>query len=54
MENLEPKTNEPAKNETAEPKIKPGRPNDFGTVQIDAHFKIFDPNTQQIFVQGRA
>lgn len=28
--------------------------NDCGTIKVEAHIKIFDPNTQKTFVEGRA
>lgn len=51
MENQEPK---PVESVQPDAKTKPTRPNDFGSVQIDAHFKIYDPNTEQVYVEGRA
>lgn len=30
------------------------KPNDAGTVVVQAHMKIFDPNTKQVYVEGRA
>jgi len=34
---------------------KPGsRPNENGTISVQAHMRIFDPKTQQTFVEGRA
>lgn len=30
------------------------KPNDAGTVVIQAHMKIYDPVTKQIYVEGRA
>jgi hypothetical protein len=30
------------------------KPNDAGTVVVQAHMKIFDPKTKQIYVEGRA
>jgi len=30
------------------------KPNDQGTVTVQAYMKIFDPNTKQTFVEGRA
>ena len=29
-------------------------PNDAGTVVVQAHMKIFDPQTKQVYVEGRA
>ena len=32
----------------------PQRPvNDAGTIAVNAHFKIFDPNTEVVFVEER-
>lgn len=33
---------------------KQKKPDDRGSVQIDAHIKIYDPNTNQTYVEGRA
>lgn len=30
------------------------KPNESGTVTVQAHMKIFDPATKQVFVEGRA
>lgn len=30
------------------------QPNDAGTVHVEAHVRIFDPNTQKVYVEGRA
>jgi hypothetical protein len=30
------------------------KPDDRGSVQIDAHIKIYDPNSEQVYVEGRA
>lgn len=30
------------------------RPNEQGTVNVQAHMRIFDPNTKKVFVEGRA
>ena len=32
----------------------PRRPNEQGTVNIQAHMRIFDPNSKKVFVEGRA
>lgn len=32
----------------------PRRPNENGTISVQAHMKIFDPNTQKVYVEGRA
>jgi len=39
------------------PQTKAGisqRPNETGTVSVQAHFRIFDPKTQKTIVEGRA
>lgn len=38
------------------PQVQPParKPNDAGTVVVQAHMKIFDPQTKQIYVEGRA
>ena len=33
---------------------KPGKPNDTGTVNVQAYFRVFDPKTQKTYVEGRA
>lgn len=30
------------------------RPNEQGTVNVQAHVRIFDPNNKKVFVEGRA
>jgi hypothetical protein len=30
------------------------RPNEQGTISVQAHMRIFDPTTKQVFVEGRA
>jgi hypothetical protein len=30
------------------------KPNDVGGISVEAHIRIFDPKTQQIFVEKRA
>lgn len=30
------------------------RPNEQGTVSVQAHVRIFDPNNKKVFVEGRA
>ena len=36
---------------TAEPTR---RPNETGTISVQAHMRIFDPKTQKTYVEGRA
>jgi len=41
----------------ADPKLnaQPVRkPNETGTISVQAHFRIFDPTTQKTIVEGRA
>jgi len=37
----------------AEPAPEPRRPDDRGSVHIDGFVRIFDPNTQQVFLETR-
>ena len=30
------------------------KPNDKGNITVQAHFKIFDPQTKKVYVEGRA
>ena len=41
---------------TGEPKKeeKPQKPNETGTVNVQGHFRVFDPKTQKTYVEGRA
>lgn len=41
---------------TAQPKPehKPRRPNETGSISVQAHMRIFDPKTQKTYVEGRA
>lgn len=32
----------------------PRRPNDIGSVSVQGHIRIFDPQTKQVFVEKRA
>lgn len=36
------------------PQAQPRRPNEHGTISVQAHFRVFDPNTQKTIVEGRA
>ena len=39
---------------SAEVQNQPQKPvDDAGTVAVNAHFKIFDPSTQEVFVEER-
>lgn len=33
---------------------KPARPNETSGLNIDEHVRIFDPNSQQVFLEKRA
>jgi hypothetical protein len=33
---------------------KPARPNETGSISVQAHMRIFDPATQKTYVEGRA
>lgn len=33
---------------------KPAKPNETGSLSIESHIKIFDPNTREIIVEKRA
>jgi len=33
---------------------QPKKPNEQGTVSVQAHMRIFDPKTQKTYVEGRA
>jgi hypothetical protein len=35
-------------------KITTGKPNETGTINVQAHFRVFDPTTQKTYVEGRA
>lgn len=37
-----------------EPKVQPRKPNEQGSFDVQAHVRIFDPQTKQVFVEGRA
>ena len=55
MQNIDSKKllpTQPAKQ--TEQRVSERRPNDQGTVIVQAHMKIFDPKTKQVYVEGRA
>ena len=40
---------------TVRPKTTaPKRPNETGSISVQAHMRIFDPKTQKTYVEGRA
>ena len=49
MSTSESKQQKPAGNTPA-----PRRPNEQGTVTVQAHMRIFDPKTKKVYVEGRA
>jgi len=38
----------------SKPEARPRKPNETGTISVQAHMRIFDPKTQKTFVEGRA
>ena len=47
--------NQPVKQETTSvPPAQPKRPNETGSVSVTGFVKIFDPKTQETFVETRA
>jgi hypothetical protein len=42
--------------QTVEPKkeAKPRKPNETGSISVQAHMRIYDPKTQKTYVEGRA
>jgi hypothetical protein len=38
---------------TAPQQERPRRPNEMGTISVQAHFRISDPVTQKTIVEGR-
>jgi hypothetical protein len=43
-------------NQQVEPKKEemPRKPNETGTINVQGHFRVFDPKTQKTYVEGRA
>ena len=37
-----------------QPRSVPARPNETSGLNIDEHVRIFDPNSQQVFLEKRA
>jgi len=35
-------------------KTQKPKPNEAGAISVEAHLKIFDPNTEQVFVNKRS
>jgi hypothetical protein len=45
----------PKQSVEAQQKAAPARrPNETGTISVQAHMRIFDPKTQKTYVEGRA
>lgn len=45
----------PKQSAEAQQKAAPSRrPNETGTISVQAHMRIFDPKTQKTYVEGRA
>jgi hypothetical protein len=45
----------PKQSVEAQQKTVPARrPNETGTISVQAHMRIFDPKTQKTYVEGRA
>lgn len=51
MSNTQPKLSE---NNSVPQPVATRRPNESGTIAVQAHMKIFDPVTKQVYVEGRA
>jgi len=41
-------------NKTGAAPTQPRKPNEQGTISVQAHLRIFDPKTQKTYVEGRA
>ena len=50
MSNTAPKQSTDPKQSAAQPR----RPNETGSISVQAHMRIFDPKTQKTYVEGRA
>lgn len=53
MSNSQPNINEKP---SVQPPVAPvvRKPNESGSIVVQAHMKIFDPVTRQVYVEGRA
>jgi hypothetical protein len=49
-------SNTPQKSLVQNPVLKKpaGKPNEKGNITVQAHFKIFDPQSKKVYVEGRA
>lgn len=54
MLNIQPKQPEKPVVQQPSPAVAARKPNDSGHISVQAHFKIFDPATKQVYVEGRA
>jgi hypothetical protein len=41
------------KNKASQPQSAQKRPNETGSISVQAHLKIFDPATKKTYVEGR-
>jgi hypothetical protein len=46
--------NQNTSNTANNPKPVAKRPNETGSISVQGHVKIFDPNTKKVFVEKRA
>jgi hypothetical protein len=46
----------PTQQATTQPQVnaQSRKPNENGTISVQAHMKIFDPATKKVYVEGRA
>lgn len=51
MANQEPKQSQPS---VAQPPKPRSGARETGTIRVEAHFRISDPATKQVYVEGRA
>jgi hypothetical protein len=42
------------KTQETPPEIKSKQPDEKGGIHVESHVKIFDPETEEVFVNGRA
>jgi hypothetical protein len=47
-------SNTQSKQPTAQAPVAPRKPNETGSISVQAHMRIFDPKTQKTYVEGRA
>jgi hypothetical protein len=47
-------TTTPTKIAVPVPAPRPKKPNENGTISVQAHMRIYDPKTQKTYVEGRA